>query len=115
MGRPATIHVDRVKLLQAIGRSVIADVRAIDAELGGRTQYGYGARRDLERQRNAAFWQPQDLERWAGRLLTASERIRHQEAIRQLDAAGLIDRDGRRVALTAAGWAGAGLEQPANR
>lgn len=44
-----------------------------------------------------------DLERFAGRALTASERIRHQQAVRSLEAAGKVERIGQRIKPTKEG------------
>jgi hypothetical protein len=121
MGRPKTIFVDPAAVLTAIGREIITAVADIDRQLselsgdGGSTwtEYGHRSHRSyLLCRRQAAAWPEQDLARWAGRPLTDSERIRHQQAVRQLVADGLLERDGRRVTVTPAGWQAAGMEPP---
>src|SRR5690606_32476916 len=102
MGRPKTIHVDPLALLRAIGRATRADLERLESEIA-----------DLDRRKNAGelgwgAWQEDrhiaifdkeaierdgvkyDLPRFAGRELSGSERIRHQQAIRQLEAEGLV-------------------------
>jgi hypothetical protein len=54
---------------------------------------------DLQR----AEWVPRNLELLAGKPLTASERIRHQQALRRMEADGLVDLAPRFVRLTDAG------------
>lgn len=116
MGRPKTIHVDRLGLLRVIAQQVVKNVAGIDRELAEiRAEYtvrDWQRVCDLNRERQAVLSPEQNLQQWAGRALTDSERIRHQQAVRQLESDGLLVRAGRRVSLTAAGWQAAGLEQP---
>ena len=106
MGRPQTIFVDPLKLLKAIGVQIASEVGSIDAQLAERDIRAF---QELHRERKRALAPMQDLDNWAGKRLTASETIRHQQAIVSLLDAGLIDRDGRRVSLTPAGWKKLGL------
>ena len=50
-----------------------------------------------------AEWVPRNLAHLAGYPLTPSERIRHQQAMRQLEADGLVHLDARHVRLSDAG------------
>jgi hypothetical protein len=50
-----------------------------------------------------AQWVARDLVALTGRALTASERIRAQQAVRRMEADGLIQLDMRHVRLTDAG------------
>ena len=121
MGRKRSIIIDCSALLTAIASDICDDVAAIDAELSqlqgdgntAWTPFGYRSHRSyLLRLREDSFSVEQNLSRWAGRPLTDSERIRHQQAVRQLEADGLIVRDGRQVSLTPAGWQRCGMTPP---
>ena len=108
MGRHKSIFVDRRKLLRSIAADITQAVAAVDRKIskqGFSTCY-------LDLERNHAFWPMQDLSAWAGRELTPSERLRHQEAIRKLEHDGLIERQTRYVTLTEAGWDKAGIAPP---
>ncbi len=110
-----TIIVDPDQLLTAIGDIIMAAIaetqRAIAAHgerhtaKSGMDYLDWSARKqDLEHDQEAAAWAPCDLRRFAGHDLTPSERIRHQQAIRQLEADGLVIRDRREIGITRAGW-----------
>jgi hypothetical protein len=126
MPRRRTIYVDEMKLLARIAKfmaDTIADLNAeadrLEAEYHcDRGRYeawreccGFRTVRDEILKYGIKY----DLPAFAGRDLTPSERIRHQEAIRRLSDRGLVilygDRASR-VEITKAGRAA--LEQPAN-
>ena len=109
MGRPQTIYVNQDDLLGEIASQIVTDVRSVDSQLAKREPYAY---QSLHRARREALAPTQDLDRWAGMRLTAAERIRWQQAVVILLDDGLIDRIGRRVSVTAEGWAALGIPDP---
>lgn len=94
-----TLHVDVNKLLATIATHAEAQ-RAATRERLSVDSFGPDVARDLVDQ---ARWAPRDLTWLAGRPLTASERIRHQQAMRKLEADGLVVLGTRHVRLTEAG------------
>src|SRR5687768_6172226 len=92
-----TIHVNRLTILRSIA-SIAAAQRTAALE---RTTYF----REKERREVLAMaqWAPRDLSRLAGKVLTPSERKRHQEALRQMEFDGLVRLDCRHVRLTSLG------------
>jgi hypothetical protein len=115
MGRPKTIIVDPLDVLRGIVATFDADLADIDSKLAAAN----AAARDffsnqeayrIERQRRDIVERGTEyrLERFAGRALTASERIRWQQMIRKLEGDGLLAIEGiaaRRVKPTDAGRA----------
>jgi hypothetical protein len=92
MARPKTIYVNSDEMLAAIHACHEADL-AEAAELVNSTIGTYGSHA------NAVRWDHQrleqdgleiDFERFARRALTASERIRHQECLRDLERGGAV-------------------------
>ena len=107
MGRPRTIHIDRMQVLVGIVNATERQRSAINAELA---ELPGGSRKSTRRLR----WEftefleggvKYDLHEFCGEL-TPSERIRVGEAIRQLRDDGLVLLHGARatrVLVTAAG------------
>ena len=60
---------------------------------------------ELARLLPLAPWVPRNLESLAGKPLTSSERIRHQQAMRALEVDGFVELEPRHVRLTDAGRA----------
>jgi hypothetical protein len=102
MPPPRTIHVDRLTILANIRQ---AAAEQLEAALVRTATY-----REQERVGVLALaaWVPRDLQRLAGKLLTPSERKRHQEALRAMAAEGLVALDARHVKLLPAGVAALG-------
>lgn len=100
-----TIIVDRDAILAGIKRAVAEDVDNFSAELDAEVaakNYLTGRLRGALRQAKDG-WTKYDLPRFVGRELTPSERIRHQEAIRDMEANGLVEIFGakaREIRLT---------------
>ena len=127
MGRPRTIHVDRLALLAGISRATADQVAHLGSE-HVRVKGLHEARTiDYARLVNlqaAIYHEQESIEAWGvvydlfaftGRELSPSERIRHQQAIRRLAADGVVELTGRRatrVRLTAAGTAALASRQP---
>jgi hypothetical protein len=128
MARPRSIHVCPADLLAGIGQAIQSDLAALDAAIQ-EAEAAYAARRnrydsgwhhlcDLrawrgEIERDGVRY---NLERFAGRELTASERIRWQQSVRKIEAAGLVAIDGkkaRHVKMTEAGWQALAATSPA--
>jgi hypothetical protein len=113
MGRPKTIIVDPLDVLRGIIATFDADVADMDSKLAAANAaasdfYANQEAYRIERQRRDIVERGTEyrLERFAGRALTASERIRWQQTIRQLEGDGLAAIDGvtaRRVKPTDAG------------
>lgn len=118
MGRPRTILIDPMAVLAGIAAATAEELAAIAAEqeeLDRRLAAGSISRfhctqekhqLDLEREEIERVGVEYNLVRFAGRQLTPSERIRFQQAIRQLEAEGLVAIHGakaRRVRLTTEG------------
>jgi len=127
MGRPATIHIDRLAVLRNIANAIVTKRAALEAEreaLAARMAAGE-QRRPMYSRDCPETWLKDlqingiayDLPAFLGRWPTSSERIRTQQAIRQLAADGLVELIGdkaRRVLVTPAGWQAAALV-PAER
>lgn len=94
--RPSII-VDRIGLLRAIQRAAQDDLKAAERALGPRPWHGRIGELLAAREVAEAGWTHYDLQRFVGRDLTPSERIRHQQAIRELEAAGLVELSGVRA------------------
>ena len=94
-----TIHVDTNRILTSIAEQA---AEQHTAALERTATY-----RDQERVQvlEVAAWVPRNLEALAGKPLTPSERIRHQQAMRKLEADGLVRLDTVHVRLTEAGRA----------
>jgi hypothetical protein len=92
-----TIHVDTNRILTSVASQAASQhAAALERTVHYRAQ---------ERQQVLALavWVPRDLVALTGKLLTPSERIRTQQAIRQLEVDGLVDLDARHIRLTEAG------------
>jgi len=107
MPRPKTIIVDDAAVLAAITDAYNGDVAYLASEEAKAFEaHGTAPLNERynrweaycdwhkERQRVEARGIPYDLPRFAGRDLTPSERIRHQQAVRRLEAAGKVVRNG---------------------
>lgn len=96
-----SIFVDKERILARVAEVAAAQAASTNDYHDG-TPLMYG---DEIRQRKLLrdAWVARDLEDLAGKPLTASERIRHQQAIRQLEADGLVELEPRWVKLTEAG------------
>jgi hypothetical protein len=118
MGRKQTIFVNRQELLLGIAAetarqlgALLDAVAEIDANRDGGYPYSvHKHRSELLREIGSIreYGVRYDLPAFAGRSLTPSERLRHQEAIHALEAAGLVQVFGIRatnVKLTDAGIA----------
>lgn len=118
MGRPRTIHIDPHDLLRGVAAAMAADVAALEGEIeairaavkAGEADRFWSVQNihqiDQTKQALLRWGVAYDLERFTGRSLTASERIRAQQAMRRLHDEGLVDLPGRRattVAITPAG------------
>lgn len=90
MPPPKTIFVNRSAILANIARIASEQHAAALAE-----KYDFHRERKLSRW----VWVPRDLPLLAGKPLSASERKRHQEALRAMEAEGLIVLDTRHVRL----------------
>jgi hypothetical protein len=106
MPRPRTIFVDRIGMLKSIATQVIMqrDSTHKAADEDAAFFYGGHIRMDeAEREKRVAAcrqhyldkhlpetdWVPRNLETLAGKPLTSSERIRHQQAMRAMEGDGL--------------------------
>ncbi len=118
MARRKTIYVDEMKLLANICRITTSDLALLKRE-ADRLEAEYDADVKLywlwQEACNLRKWREiikadgieYDLVEFAGRDLTPSERIRHQEAVRRLEAHGLVQLYGTRasrVRVTRKGW-----------
>jgi hypothetical protein len=99
MPPPKSIFVDRGRILATIGQRAAEQLQ----EAIERTSHYFQPQR--EQALAMAAWVPRDLQLLAGRLLSASERKRHQQALVAMAAEGLIDLGTRHVRLTPAGAA----------
>lgn len=102
MGRKQTIFVDDSKLLAAICDAFTGRRKAVlkaiaDHESSGALGGGYWQQLQRELREVDCRGIRQDLEAFAGRLLTASERLRWQAAVRRLIEAGKLLRDGTMI------------------
>jgi hypothetical protein len=109
LARPRTNFVDSTAILTAIHHQA-AEQRAEllrlrgDAPIAGLTPYRRSlAERTIADALELSAWVARDLQRLAGRPLTASQRKSHQAAVRALAADGLVDLLPRRIRLTASG------------
>ena len=96
MPPPRTIHVDTRQILASIRDIALAQLPEALALCK------YSSDREAEAAAMAS-WVPRKLDRLAGKPLTASERKRHQQALRQMEADGLIWIDTIHVKLTPLG------------
>lgn len=96
-----TIIVDVDRMLAAVAEVAAEQQAAALSQLVG-TMHAEERRPEAIEE---SQWVARDLARLAGRLLTASERIRHQQAVRQMAADGLIELRPRWVRLTDKGRA----------
>lgn len=122
MGRKQTVFVDVNRILANI--AVVADRQRVATEARTKKDArsfwigGHFHRAPLEeRQKKCeaaiaeqlaeqlprAAWVPRDLPALAGRELSPSERIRHQQTLRKLEGDGLVVIASRHVRLTEAG------------
>ena len=99
MPPPRRIIPDPSRMLASI-RQTAAEQR--EAALARTIHYAESQRQEALR---LARWVPRDLAALAGHPLTASERKRHQEALRRLEVDGLVVLDSRHVRLTEVGEA----------
>ena len=129
MGRRKTIHVNELQLLVAIGRETELDIAACLREAKKTLKESHKPGSDwrlyqeaCQLKDHAAFIKANgvtyNLVAFAGRELTASERIRHQQAIRRLADQNLVRLYGdhaSRVKVLPKGWkAIAALSGPAS-
>lgn len=98
MPPPKTIIVDRSRILATIKATAAAQRAAVLAEREAYEGQHERLLRDAQRV-------PRDLPTLAGKPLTASERKRHQEAMKAMEGEGLIYLDTVWVKLTEAGYA----------
>jgi hypothetical protein len=112
MGRPRTINVNRDELLAGIDKALQADIAVLEAELSDclaeRETHTYSSyridqtigtiRREIE-YRRVSGWVAYNVERFADRELTPSEKIRHQQSLRSMEQAGLVELSGIRATL----------------
>lgn len=96
-----TIIVDTDRMLTTIAAIAAKQHAAVVADHEAQPEFYYEGR--LEAELSDAKWAPRDLQILAGKSLTASERIRHQQAIRRLADDGLVVLDTRNAKLTNAG------------
>jgi predicted nucleic acid-binding protein len=94
-----TIIVDTNRILANIYRQAAGQH---EAAMAGTVPFREQERQETLRE---ALWVPRKLEVLAEKSLTASERIRHQQAMRKLEADGLVILDTVFVRLTEAGKA----------
>lgn len=111
MPRPQTIYVDRDRMLLGINQATVETIAELEQSCRARRAAGdpfYGKDGvELDEVRNFGGIRI-DFPRFVGKFLTDSERLRHQQALRAMEAAGLVLLDGikaRRVKLTIAGLA----------
>jgi hypothetical protein len=110
MARPKTIYVDTNQMLRGIATAAMEDVANLREQVRSRaanSDYRLGLD-GLELRDIADVGVRIDYERFADRGLTASERIRHQQAARKLADDGLVELHGeraRRAKLTPLGIA----------
>ena len=102
MPPPKRIFIDTDRILRTI-----AAIAQEQREASWRETGGWGGTTLAHRQQHAdnANWVARDLQLLLGQTLTASERIRAQQAMRRLEADGLVALDSRHVRLTDAGRA----------
>jgi hypothetical protein len=63
----------------------------------------YQVKCETEDANRNSVWFPRDLAAIAGRPITASERIRYQQAVRKIEEDGLLCIDNRHLKLSPAG------------
>lgn len=94
-----TIFVDKAAMLQTVLTTAAEQAAAAEEETR-HMMHGYLA---LPKLLAKAEWVNREVSFLAGRPLTASERIRHQQALRELAADGLVEVGTRQCRLTDAG------------
>jgi hypothetical protein len=109
-----TIHIDRDYILQSIARlssEHLADVAAERAEWAT-PRHGYCLTGAVTWwwDHYEEGWVARDLCKLTGKALSPSWRIRAQQAVRELEAAGLVETLPRWIRLTEAGRARIGAE-----
>jgi len=93
MGRPRTIIVDEIAILRGIAAAEKREISDIKAEIAAEVRDGRGwatSRLHHELELVQELGPQYDLRAFVGRLLTPSERIRHQQAIRSMADRGLV-------------------------